>query len=300
MSQPLSAQSSDIAELKAIVLDLKKVVTAKIDEVNLTISSEVKRLEEKLTEDIEELRNADQRVIDTFIEFRKETADDVNALKTELEDTKAKLLVQTDNLQVVTGQVLAQQKKIVSLEKECHRGLQHGRGFNIEIDGIPKNVGDNPIQLEEAALKIFEAINLDIQQYDIDTIHRLPSKKEPKVTIVRFVSRKSVRLIHQNKKKLKDLKDLHLDIPGITEESRIFIRASQCSYYKNLAYNCRVLKGAKRLSKVLTGKDGRITILLNDLKTYVQVNHESVLTTQFPDFRQFDFNYDDYEDAENE
>ena len=79
--------------------------------MNITIPSELKRLEEKLSEDIKELRNAVQRVIDTFIEFQKETADDASPLRTELEDTQARLQTQTGNLQIVTGQVLAKKRK---------------------------------------------------------------------------------------------------------------------------------------------------------------------------------------------
>ena len=143
-------------------------------------------------------------------------------------------------------------------------------------------------------MKIFSAIGVDINDYDIDTIHRLPSKKEPKATIARFVSRKTVREIHLNKSKLKKLKDLRLDIAGITDESQIFIRASQCSYYKNLSFNCRKLKRARLISKVITGKDGRITIILNDGKKWLQVSHESDLITNFPEFLEFDFNYDEF------
>ena len=294
MAQQIETQTNDIATLKELVLDLKSTLMIKIDEVNNNITSEVNRLEEKLTGEIDQLKNADAKLIDSFTEFKDESNGKIDNLRVELNDTKSKLQGQTDNLIAAAGQMLVQQKKIVSLEKECHRGLQHGRGFNIEIDGIPKVVGDDSEQLEEAALKIFSAIDVDINDYDIDTIHRLPSKKEHKATIVRFVSRKSVREIHLNKSKLKNIKDLHLDIAGITDDSRIFIRASQCSYYKNMGFNCRKLKRAGLISKVITGKDGRITIILNDGKKWIQVSHESDLITNFPDFLEFNFNYDEF------
>ena len=294
MAQQVESQTNDIASLKELVLDLKTTLTKKIDEVNDNITREVNRLEEKLTGEIDPLKNADAKLLDSFTEFRDESNGKIDNLRAELDETKSKLQTQTDNLIATTGQMLVQQKKIVSLEKDCHRGLQHGRGFNIEIDGIPKDVGDEPEELEEAALKIFSAIGVDINDYDIDTIHRLPSKKEPKATIARFVSRKTVREIHLNKSKLKNMKNLRLDIAGITNESQIFIRASQCSYYKNLGFNCRKLKRAGLISKVITGKDGRITIILNDGKKWLQVSHESDLITNFPEFLEFDFNYDEF------
>ena len=169
----------------------------------------------------------------------------------------------------------------------------------MEIDGIPKNVGNDPEQLEDAAIKIFKAINVNIEQYNIDTIHRLRSKKEIKPTIIRFVSRKSVREIHKNKGKLRYLADLNIDIPGLTNESRIFVRASQCSYYSNLAFNCRLLKRNGLVAKVMTGDDGRITLKTLD-ERHIQVNHESVLIENFSNFKGFNFEYNDHEDKERE
>ena len=296
LAEQVNAQTKDIADLKALVIEMKDVLYKKIDEVKGDISSEVNRLEVKITEDIDELKQTDAQILHSFNVFKEESNGKVDVLQKELDETKTKMATQYNELILAAGVIAEQQTKIVSLEKECHRGLQHGRGFNVEIDGIPKNIGDDPDQLEAAALKIFAAINVDVNDYDIDTIHRLPSKKEPKTTIVRFVSRKTVRSIHLNKSKLKDLKDLDLDIAGITEESRVYIKASQCSYVKNLAFNCRKLKRAGLLSKIITGKDGRITIILNDGNSYVQVNHESVLKTHFPEFEGFDFNYDNVRD----
>ena len=293
LAQQMKDQKSDISDLKALVIDLKATLAKKIDEVNDNITSEVNRLDAKLTESIDQLKETDNQIIDSISTLKEESNAKLDGLQAELDETKVKLQKQTDDLVEAAGVIFTQQTKIVSLEKECHRGLQHGRGFNVEIDGIPKDVGDEPDELEDAALTIFAAIDVNLNDYDIDTIHRLPSKTEPKATIVRLVSRKSVRAIHQNKSKLKNLKDLNLDIAGITENSRIFIRASQCAYYKNLAYNCRNLKRAGLVHKVITGKDGRITLILNDKSSWLQVNHESVLVTNFPAFKDFDFNYDD-------
>ena len=317
LSNQLQAQSNDLLELKTLVTtmtkavdDLKTNLTGKIDKltdttstlenridkVNTDISNEVKRLETKISSDILELKDRNAQLNDSFNAFKDEQSTNVGELRADFDETKHLVSDHTLVLQTATTQIASQSKKIIALEKECYRGLQHGRGFNIEIDGIPKNVGDDPDQLEEAALKIFDAINVELHDFDIDTIHRLPSKHVPKPTIVRFVTRKSVREIHRNKHKLKDLKDLYIDIAGLKDDSRIFIRASQCSYYKNLAYNCRSLKRAGLISKVLTGKDGRVTIIKND-GNYLQINHESVLTSNFKNFTDFDFEFDDHDDV---
>ena len=146
----------------------------------------------------------------------------------------------------------------------------------------------NPYQLEKSVIEICNKINVPVTEYHIDTVHRLPSERSPKTTIVRFHSRKVVREIHDNKRKLKDIDELDLDIPGLNPESKIYIRASQSPYTKTLAYNCRLLKRNNLIAQVITGKDGRLTIRTLDGE-YVKVGHEEDLTSKFPNFRRFSF-----------
>ena len=87
-----------------------------------------------------------------------------------------------------------------------------------------------PLQLERAVIQLLNNINVLADEYDIDTVHRLPSQRSPKTTIVRFNSRKVVRDVHLNKHKLRNLDELNLEIPGINADSKIFIRASQSPY----------------------------------------------------------------------
>ena len=184
-----------------------------------------------------------------------------------------------------------QAMRMKDLEKESYRSMQHARGWNVEIDGIPRNVGDDSTQLQDATLRILNAINVRCTEDDIDTVHRLPSRNidDEKATIVRFKSRKTVRQIHNNKQILRDISQLNIDIPGLTNESRIYIRASQCAYYKTLAYNCRLLRRGDLINAVFNGRDGRVTIkTLAD--EYVKVSHESELVDMFPLFGQFNFN----------
>ena len=135
-----------------------------------------------------------------------------------------------------------------------------------------------------------DVINVEIQPSEIDTIPRLPSSRNdaPKPVIIRFRSRKDVRDIHVNKSKLKNLSDLNIDIPGITEHSRIYIRPSLCTYYKNLAYNCRVLKRSEMIERVIIANDGKISIKALD-GSYLKIEHQTDLQNKFPRFQRFSF-----------
>ena len=285
--------STKIDNLSATTNNLQQ----RIEEVNTDISNELKNIRGDINEEITILKNSDAEILRQFANFEDDANAKIATLSRQLAETKDQLEEKSTNLEAASSQIVLQTQKIVSLEKSCHRGLQHGRSFNIEIDGIPANVGDDPEQLQEAALKILNAINADVSEFDIDTIHRLPSRNSPKPTIVRFVSRKSVREVHSNKRKLRDISELNIDIPGINDDTRIFVRASQCAFYKNLAFNCRMLKRNGDVSKIITAVDGKITIQRADNLAYVKVTHGSVLSSNFPDFDNFDFNYDDREEV---
>ena len=268
----------------------------RIEEVNTTLSAYVNNLRAKQINDHHDVKVLVENVSNGVSESKLSTDTEYANLKQALDEQIKRLDSQEQMMINLKAELVDARKTIHSqsvrmteLEKSLHHGLQHGRSWNVEIEGIPVNVGDEPGQLQDAVIRILEGINVHVEPCDIDTVHRLPSKRDgPKPTIVRLVSRKAVRLIHQNKYKLKDLKELDIDIPGIKDDSRIFINASQCPYYKTLAFNCRLLKRKGLIASHFTGKDGRIAIktLAGD---NIKVIHESDLTDTFPLFKDFNF-----------
>ena len=303
-------------ELHNSISDLKSLMTScnsKIDHLTNTtntlqqqvvkverdISDRIDKLDDSLKHEISVLKNADLQIQNQLDDFKRVVSTDVANIKSDASEDRALLLKTNQTLDGCYEVIKTQKKRIVSLERECFRGMQHSRGFNIEIDGIPTDVGDDPLDLENAVLELLRCIDVHIEDYEVDTVHRLPSKQVPKATIVRFVTRKTVRACHRNSHKLKNLSDLNLDIDGLTEDSRIYIRPSQCSYIKNLAYNCRQLKRQKLIKKVNTAKDGRITIEKND-GSFLKVTHMEDLTKDFPNFTKFNFEYDEHKKEEKE
>ncbi len=268
-----------------VLSDRTGKLSDRVEEVNVSITEDLRSIEKSLGDDIKKLQNENSTIRETIGTDKEYVDSKIEALEKELFNTHIRM----DR----------EKKKFVSLEKSCHRHQQHGRGWNIEIDGIPANVGDEPDQLLEAVMEICKGINVDIEYYEVDTVHRLPSKNSPKPVIVRFVTRESVRAVHKNKSKLKDLEDLHIDIAGLNGDSRIFIRPSLSPYFNNLAFNCRVLKRKKLIKRAITSNDGRLSIQKND-DSYVKIQHESDLTKIFPDFEHFKFDYDPSNREEND
>ena len=276
---------ADINELKVLISNLginieknHSSLSVKIDEVNNSISAEIKNLEDRAFREIQGLKESHKELQRAF-DFNKDSVNDsIGLLRTDLTSQQDAIDRKSNELQIALLKLEVQSERVVQLEKVCHSGLQHNRGWNVEIDGIPANVGDDPYQLEIAVIEICNKINVGVNRYDIDTVHRLPSERSPKPTIVRFSTRKVVRDLHDNKKLLKDLNDLNLEIPGLNANSKIFIRASQSPYVKNLAYNCRQLKRSNKIAQVITGKDGRLTIKTLD-GDFLKIGHEHDLTS---------------------
>ena len=262
-------------------------MSCRVEEVNSAITQSLSALEVKVDSVVEDLRQADQQISDTIVEKEISLVIQIDQLKTRVAFTDSQLCATKMVLNATQDRFERQRLRMVDLEKTVYRNLQHGREWNIEIDGIPAEVGDNPVNLQEAALKNFSAINVPVQEGHIDAIHRLNTSSEPKPTIIRFHSRKIVKDIHENSKKLKNVRDLHLDIPGITNESKIFVRPSQCPYYRSLSYNCRVLRRKGRLEKYSTGKDGKISIKIG--QSWFKIQHENDLIRHFPNFEGFTF-----------
>ena len=260
----------------------------RINEVSKSISADIKNLEDRTFTEIHNLQSH-QETLHKQIDANKESTDEsLGILKSLILIQRQDIDRKSEELNEAVRLLKTQSDRLTELEKSCHGGSQHNRGWNVEFDGIPVNVGDDPHQLEKSVIEICNKINVPITEYHIDTVHRLPSQRSPKTTIVRFHSRKVVREIHDNKRKLKDIEELDLDIPGLNADSKIYISASQSPYIKTLAYNCRLLKRSNLIAQVITGKDGRLTIRTLD-GDYVKVGHEEDLTSKFPDFRRFSF-----------
>ena len=94
---------------------------------------------------------------------------------------------------------------------------------------------------------------------------------------------KTVDRINKVKRNLKNIKLLNLKLKGLRDDSIIFINPSLCPYYKQLAFNCRLLKRNKLILSVFTNDDGTIKVkLLNN--SYLKITHVNDLVENFHGF----------------
>ena len=122
--------------------DTASALNERIDKVNIDLTNEFKQYRTFIENEIQLLKDSDQVVLNQFAAFERASNVKVANVNDDLQRTKQLLQENTVSLEAASAQLIVQSQKIVSLEKACHRGLQHGRSFNVEIDGIPVNVGD--------------------------------------------------------------------------------------------------------------------------------------------------------------
>ena len=189
LKQLVLKSNSSLADIAANLTVLKDTLTKKIDDGYEKFTKEIDRIETSFGAEVMGLKAADERLRESIIDLETTTSAKFENLSATVTNADNDCKENLRNLDIANKTIEMQAAKIVRLEKECHRGLQHGRGWNIEIDGIPRQVGDDPEDLRNAFLAICETFNIDVHDIDIETIHRLPSKQLIKPVIIRFTTR---------------------------------------------------------------------------------------------------------------
>ena len=200
-----------------------------------------------------------------------------NELKEADEALDARVIEKDEQIKSLT-------ERLNKLERRSSHNEQHGRRWNIEVNGIPNTVED--ADLESVVIDILFNIGVECERSDLEAVHRLPSKTDNKPTIFRFANRKFVDQCWENKYKLNTL-NLSA-IPGLERDRKIYFNPSLCTYYKELSYNCRKLKKEGLISKVKIDDNGNISVVLLNGSTF-KVKHHTDLQTKFPDFKEFSF-----------
>ena len=142
---------------------------------------------------------------------------------------------------------------------------------------------EGPENLVKVVRLIMDGMGVVCPARGIEAIHRINTKYSPQPTIVCFDSRLTVGAIFENKRKLKVIKDWKLDIPGFTDDTRIFVKPSLTPYFRSLHYQARRLKKKGLIQFVMVEDDGRIKIKDNDNEMLI-LRHHAVLTDKFPNF----------------
>ena len=132
--------------------------------------------------------------------------------------------------------------------------------------------------METKVLTILEEIDAPVDLGLVEDCHRLPSKGDPKMVILKLNRRKDGRKVLLNKKKLKNLDPEILNLPS---DTKIYINESLCKYYKKLWSKCKKLWDAKHILSFWVS-NGSIRVKLKNEAVSI-ITHDCDLANLFPD-----------------
>ena len=136
----------------------------------------------------------------------------------------------------------------------------------MEVVGIEASESDE--KLEDKVIDIFSDIDVVINKSDIQACHRLFDKKR---TIVKFVNRKSVTKILNNRKNLASIEKY---------KKKMYINESLCPHYRYLYGMCKKLWIEKRLLQFWVS-NGTVRYRLSEHGHFTIVRHIKELEDAF-------------------
>jgi Baculovirus FP protein len=204
---------------------------------------------------------------EVFNEFKEEMRDSFKALQEELQKLRQDFTQEVKTLKdtVVVLKQQCEEKEIIitNLITQVNVQDQYSRNKNIELSNVEELDREN---LEEIVMEIAKQLDVDIEERDIDAVHRLPTKikKGSDKIIVQFTSRKKRDSFLEKRKLL--LKSS--DVTGGQRDLRIYINENLSPYYRELLWRAKQ-KAKDKGFKFVWVKNGRILTRRNELSKRV-------------------------------
>ena len=244
-----------------------------ISNLRITLLDEIKANENNITNKVVALE-------DVVSKHTKELNDSIFHIR-----NRVLTILREENV-TLRNRVHTLEARVIKIETQLNRVEQNHRKSNLELDGIPQSVTQE--ELAPTVVKIYNAISgKKLEVDDVEAVHRLHSKKNPKPVIVRM-KRNFIDTVHKNRKNLKDVGE-RVNIPG----ARIFVNNNLSPSEKSVEFNARQLLKDGLISDVwFSNMSVRIKCLNGKI---LVVNHEIELYEAFPLYEGFSFDSDLYE-----
>ena len=244
-----------------------------ISNLRITLLDEIKANENNITNKVVALE-------DVVSKHTKELNDSIFHIR-----NRVLTILREENV-TLRNRVHTLEARLIKIETQLNRVEQNHRKSNLELDGIPQSVTQE--ELAPTVVKIYNAISgKKLEVDDVEAVHRLHSKKNPKPVIVRM-KRNFIYTVHKNRKNLKDVGE-RVNIPG----AKIFVNNNLSPSMKSVEFNARQLLKDGLISDVwFSNMSVRIKCLNGKI---LVVNHEIELYEAFPLYEGFSFDSDLYE-----
>ena len=126
----------------------------------------------------------------------KKSCDEISQLSTSVNSLMTENVKISSQLMVVSNINTLLISHVTELEKQQAKMEQYSRRNNVEISGTSNEVSDK--NLEKKVIDICKESGIDLNPYDTEACHRLPSRfvhtNNSKCVIVKFINRKQAML----------------------------------------------------------------------------------------------------------
>ena len=155
-----------------------------ISNLRITLLDEIKANENNITNKVVALE-------DVVSKHTKELNDSIFHIR-----NRVLTILREENV-TLRNRVHTLEARLIKIETQLNRVEQNHRKSNLELDGIPQSVTQE--ELAPTVVKIYNAISgKKLEVDDVEAVHRLHSKKNPKPVIVRM-KRNFIDTVHKNK-----------------------------------------------------------------------------------------------------
>lgn len=184
-----------------------------------------------------------------------------------LEETNNVVTVLNMKIEDLVGKLQEKDIIIEDLSNKVHNLEQYSRKNMIEINGVKKVEGEH---LESIVVNIAKKMSIEIEEADIEVVHRLPPSrgKEPNI-IVEFASRKKRNLFINNKNKIVIL-NKDIGVGEVTD--RVYVNESLSPYYKDLLWKTKTAARDKHY-KFVWFRFGKLLVKKSESDAVIKINN---------------------------
>ncbi|XP_031568584.1 uncharacterized protein LOC116303223 [Actinia tenebrosa] len=235
--------------------EIKKEVKKQVKAELIHLNNAIKELKDKCTtlENSQDFISKQfEEITEAWSETKKQSAQKIKPMEVNIQNLKDKVdKANTD---------------LYNLHSELDDVQQYLRRDCIEIVGIPKLEDDDPVELVK---ELCSSIDVELDEDDISTVHRLPDTRSVKDRMIaKFVRRSKKEEVYNNRQKLhgktaKSLPSVKADNNNNNSKSRIFINESLTINRKKLFSKVYDFKKKNRYKHLWT-MNGKIYLKKDD------------------------------------
>ena len=251
--------------------DIKEMIEETINEkIKYLIENTMEKFANKMEKKLEQIWDQMKMQKEEINELQKSQifiSKEYETMKKKMDETKQIEKNNSHQLKNIENECEEIKNKLLAKETELDNLEQYGRRENLEFHGVPVQQNENTNKIIQNLLK---RINLDINENEISTSHRLNSNKEniPPPIIVRFSKRDTRNKIYANKRKFNAVTNF-----GIPEMNNLYINENLTKKRSELLAKTRKAKYEAKY-KYLWTKNGNIFVRKSDQAQSLHIKSE--------------------------